>query len=328
MTAFDQLPPLDCYTFGETMLRLTPPNNERLETTTSYDIHIGGAESNLAVGLARLGKRTAWMSRLPDSPQGRLITNTLRAHGVDVADVGWADPARARVGTYYLERGAPPRPARVWYDRANSAASRLSPEHLPYGRIAQARWLHLTGITAALSDSCAQAVGAALRYAREHQVKISFDVNYRALLWPAERAARVLDPFCAQADLVFIAARDAAGLFGITDIREVQRRWGGTVCMTNGSEGAQLCDAHGATFSTPAHPVTIIERLGAGDAFAAGVLCALMEDATPDQALRMGCAVAALKLTIPGDFALVTRAEVEALMLTATAAGAGPTLNR
>lgn len=309
------------------MLRLTPPGMTRIEAATSFDVQIGGAESNVAVALARLGKRSAWMSRLPDSPPGHLIANTIRGYGVDIADIRWADPAAGeRVGTYYLERGAPPRSARVWYDRAASAASRLRADDLPLERIAGARWLHVTGITVALSESCADAVAVALRHARAHGVRTSLDINYRALLWPPERAARTLEPLCALADVVFIAERDARLLFGTADIAALQSRWGGAVSMTHGADGARMCGADGALTTVPAFPVTLVERLGAGDAFAAGVLCGLLEGATSERALRLGCACAALKLTIPGDFALVTRAEVEALLN--TAAGSSAAINR
>lgn len=303
----------DLLTLGESMLRLSPPGNMRLEQATQLDLFPAGAESNLAIALARLGKRAAWMSRLPDSPLGYLLANNLRQHGVDVSGIVWA--AGERVGTYFVEFAAPPRSSRIWYDRAGSAASRMTPADLPLDKIAAARWLHLTGITPALSPSCAETVRAAMTHARDHGLTISFDVNYRALLWPPDVAGQALAPFCEQADYTLVAVRDAHSLFGATEdaetaARELQARFGGCVIITRGAEGSVACDGQ-TLVSGPGFETTIVDRVGAGDAFDAGVICRLLEGADLADALRFGAAVAALKMTIPGDVALISRAEVE-----------------
>jgi 2-dehydro-3-deoxygluconokinase len=313
---------LDLFTFGECLLRLTAPESLRLEQATAFEVHVAGAESNLAIALARLGKRVAWFSRLPDAPHGQLALNFIRQHGVEVSDV-LCVPAE-RMGLFFLERGAPPRSTRVWYDRANSAASRLQPSDLPVGRLAQARWLHFTGITPALSDSCLATCHAAVAQARRHSLKVSFDVNYRSLLWSPQRARETLTPFCQAADIVFIAARDAATVFevhgnAIAQAEYLQRLWSSTVVVTDGERGAVACSPNGVV-TCAAFPVQIVERLGAGDAFAAGVLCRLMEEAPLAEALRFGAATAALKLSIRGDAALIRRSEVEALLAGGNAA--------
>lgn len=306
----------DLVTLGETMLRMAPPAPLRLGQSASLDISFGGAESTVAANLARLGRRTAWLSRVPDTPLGQQLAETLRAHGVDTAALHV--DSDARLGTYYVEQGTTPRGIRVWYDRKHSAASQMQPHDIPAGWIEGARWLHLTGITPALSASCHATTAEALRRACAAGVRTSFDVNYRALLWSAQAAADTLAPFCEAADVVLIARRDAAGLFGITgELADVtatlQRRWGGAVIVTDGAKGAAAHDGttghHAAAF-----PAQIVDRLGAGDAFASGVIDRLLDDAPLTSALRFGAALAALKLSVAGDIALTNRAEVEQIM--------------
>jgi len=306
----------DLVTLGESMLRFSPPGVGRIEQARAFDCSLGGAESNVAVALARMGKRAAWFSRLPASPLGRVVTNTLNQCGVDTSTVHWAEGER--LGTYFVEFGSPPRPTRVWYDRADSAASRMTPADLPATLIQSATWLHLTGITPALSPSCQAATQAALALATAAGVRTAFDVNYRALLWSPSQAAQTCEPFCQQADLVFIATRDAQNLFNIDGepphiAQTLYERWGGAVVVSNGAAGVWGCDAGGVVHSA-AFAVEIVDRVGAGDALAAGVLCLLGEGAALGAALRFGAALAALKMTIHGDLALTTRAEVEALL--------------
>ena len=306
----------DFVTLGETMVRLVPPGALRLEQAQQLNLSAGGTESTVAVNLARLGKKTAWVSRLPVNPMGRYIANQIRQHGVDLSGVTWKDGERQ--ATYYVEYGASPRSIRVWYDRADSAASRMTPDDLPIDLIQSARWLHLTGITPALSDSCHATVQRAFAVAREAGITCSFDVNYRSLLWSAEEAGAVLEPFCKFADYVFVAGRDAHNLFGASDdvnqaANDLQARWGGKLIVTNGEEGVVATDGNGLV-SADAYPATIVDRLGAGDALASGIICRLLEDAPLEDALRFGAAMAALSLTVDGDFAWVTRDEIEAVL--------------
>jgi 2-dehydro-3-deoxygluconokinase len=309
----------DFITFGETMLRLSPPGFARLEGAAALNMTIGGSESNVAVNLARLGKRSAWFSRLPDNPLGHTALNLIREHGVDVSQVVW--DSEHRMGLYFVEFGQTPRGIQVWYDRQHSAASHMTPADLPLAAIASARWLHCTGITPALSASCHASITAAIAHARQAGVRVSFDVNYRARLWDAPTAAAALAPLCQQADVVFVARRDAVKLWGAPDdaaecAKAMQQAWGGAVIVSDGERGAVITD--GTTLAQqPSVPTTIVDRLGAGDALAAGVLCRLLEDAPLEDALRFGLALAALALSVPGDIARVSRAEVEAVLANA-----------
>lgn len=298
------------------MLRLSPERNMYLEQAHSLDINFGGAESNVASNMARLGLHSCWYSRLPDNPIGHACVRDLRGHGVDTHLVDWSPDER--MGVYYIQYGEDPRGIRVWYDRANSAASHISPETLPLAEIGETRWLHLTGITPALSESCRAAVAAALDYATEHDVSTSFDVNYRALLWDTATAAAVLDPFCKQADVVFVALRDAVNLWGVPDnirgaLDALHEKWGGIIILTSGDQGAWAYDGS-ERYQAESVPVTIVDRIGAGDAFASGTLFGLLNDKPIQEAMAYGTSLAALALTTLGDMVFATREDLESLV--------------
>ena len=308
----------DLITLGETMWRLSPPGFTRLDTARALDIQVGGSESNTAIALSRLGKRVAWWSRLPLNLLGQHVAQTLRMYGVDVSGVRWQE--NARLGTYFVEFGSPPRATQVVYDRADSAASQMQPDDFNWSLLRHTRRLHLTGITPALSDSCLQTIRCALAEARAAGVVTSFDINYRAKLWSWETCRPIMNELAAQADLAFIALRDARSLLDDQHAQpqavahKLHQQWdGASIIVTQGEDGAVSFDGENY-HETPAFSVQSVDRVGAGDAFSAGVLCALLEDKPLVEAVRYGTAVAALKMTIPGDIALVTREEVEALL--------------
>jgi 2-dehydro-3-deoxygluconokinase len=308
---------LDVVTFGETMLRLSAPGYGRLEEAVALDVRIGGSESNTAVALARLGLRVAWWSKLPANPLGRRIENEIRRWGVDTSGVLWDTAATARAGLYFLDFGVAPRGIDVYYDRAASAASTLTPEEVDATRISSARLLHLSGITPALSPSCMQAVTHAISLAKDSGTRVSFDVNYRAKLWTPEAAQRGLEPLLTQVDVVFCPLSDAATLFGMTGdgptvARALRARLGVEVAVvTCGGEGAVACDDRGDWAAASYQLTEVVDRVGAGDAFNAGVLMGYLQDDLT-LGLEYGTAMAALKHTVPGDLLLSTRAEIEA----------------
>jgi 2-dehydro-3-deoxygluconokinase len=308
----------DLITLGETMWRLSPPGFTRLDNASHLDIQVGGSESNTAIALARLGKKVAWWSRLPSNPLGQHIAQTLRMHGVDVSGIHWQE--NARLGTYFVEFGSHPRATQVVYDRANSAASQMQPDDFDWSLLRQTRRLHLTGITPALSASCLQTVRCAMAEARQAGIDISFDINYRAKLWTWDECRPVMDELASHSSLALVALRDARSLLDNGNlsphhlIRELHERWNGTqVVMTRGENGALVFDGD-TLFEIPAFRVHIVDRVGAGDAFSAGLLCGLLDGKSLPDAVRYGTAVAALKMTMPGDIALISRAEVEALL--------------
>src|SRR5437764_5863356 len=174
-------------TFGEAMIRLSPPDYRRLEQAHSLDVQVGGAELNTAVGLARLGRKTAWVSRLTDNPLGRLIANRAREAGVSSEHVLFTPDDR--VGLYFLEFGAAPRASSVLYDRKGAAIAGVRPGTVEWAKVFQgARWFHVTGITPALSGTAAETTREALQAARQAGVRTSIDLNYRVKLWSTGEA--------------------------------------------------------------------------------------------------------------------------------------------
>jgi 2-dehydro-3-deoxygluconokinase len=314
----------DVITLGETMLRLAPPGNQRLEQARELIIYIGGSESNTAVGLARLGLRACWLSRLTDNPPGRLIAGTLAHYGVDTSQIIWTDDDR--VAVYFTEMAPSPRGIHVTYDRARSAASRMQPDDLPAELFqpGRARLLHVTGITLAIGEGAAATAAHALRLAREAGWAVSFDVNYRGKLWSPEAARAGCEPFMQAADVLFVPAGDARTIYELdgdpeTMITTLSQRYPqAVIVMTLGADGALARTPDGATHHQPAFPAGEVDRIGGGDAFSAGFLYGwLLAESDHEQiplALQWGAAVAALKYTIPGDLPLVDRDEVAALV--------------
>src|SRR4051795_1074998 len=199
-------------TFGEAMVRLSPPNFKRLEQARSLDVQVGGAELNTAVGVARLGHTAAWVSRLTNNPLGRLIGNRAREAGVGTEHVLWTDADR--VGVYFLEFGAAPRASSVLYDRKDSAIAAVGPGMVDWARVfAGAKWFHVTGITPALSPTAAEATREALQAARAAGVKTSIDLNYRAKLWSQADAGRWMSEFMKTCDVLITTEEDTERVF-------------------------------------------------------------------------------------------------------------------
>lgn len=319
LTMTTRITRFDFATLGENMLRLSPPDHQRIAQATTLDMKMGGAESNVAIALARLGYQTTWLSRLPDNPLGQRMVSELNAHNVDTSGVRMVP--NERLGTYYIEFGAPPRPNRVIYDRANSATSRMRIEDVAFDLIEAASWFHATGITPALSPSCLEMTAATLAFARQKGITTSFDLNYRALLWTPAQAGVALAPILADCDYLFGAHRDAIALFKVSENDEeaatqLQSRFGcRCVVVTIGESGAIARTATETvrmpqTFEVP-HPV---DRIGAGDAFDAGFIASQMQGKSIADSLKYGNATSALKMTIPGDHALISAAEIDQLI--------------
>jgi 2-dehydro-3-deoxygluconokinase len=323
MTAEQATRRFDVVSLGESMLRLSVPTGARLDAAQSLDLAIGGAEGNVCVALARLGRRTGWVGRLPDHALGTAVLRAYRADGVDVSAARRVP--NERLGTYFIEYASQPRAISVIYDRADSAAAHMTVDDIDWDYLLDTRVLHLTGITAALSASCYAVLEEAIRRARAAGVLVSFDVNYRARLWDAETAGARLRPLVADADLLSCKSADAALLFGcqgephelmqglqqLTDAR--------AIISTFGDQGAALLV--GDTFvRQPALPVQIVDRIGSGDAFAAGVLDGWLDGDASDltgalrEGLRRGVALAAIALSQHGDCVLTTRAELNTVM--------------
>jgi 2-dehydro-3-deoxygluconokinase len=310
------MPRFEVVSLGESMLRLSVPIGKRLDDTRSLDVEVAGAECNVCYALARLDRKVAWVGRLPDNLLGKNVLRALRADGVDVAAV--VNVPGERIGTYFIEYATPPRSIQVVYDRANSAAARMTVDDVDWDYLLDTRILHLTGITAAISDTCYEILVQAISRARAANVTVSFDVNHRAKLWDAATAGEKLRPLIAQADILFCKSNDARLLFGctgnprelVTQLKTLTRA--DAVFCTFGAEGA--CSLIQGEFAMlPAVPVQIVDRIGSGDAFAAGVLDAVL-DGEVRAALERGVALAAIALSQFGDRVLTNRAELNAVI--------------
>lgn len=309
---------LDFVTIGETMLRLSAPVGVALERAERLEVEAAGAESNVAVDLARLGWRTAWISRLPANPLGRSVASRIRQHGVDISRVIWVDDD-ARLGLCFVESPVPPRRGRVLYDRADSAFARIRPDEVDWAFVSEARFLHLTGITPALSAACLELVRRALGIAARSGVTVSFDLNYRAGLWSPQEAADQLSELLPSVDVLIATAADVRTLFGLEcsageQAQTLAGRFGcEIVAVTDGADGAVAWhDQRRMLSQEPAVEAAVVDRIGRGDAFAAGFLYAL--DKGTDAALRCGVALAALKQTYRGDFAWATVEDLDAIV--------------
>lgn len=306
----------DVVTLGETMIRLSPSGYRRLEEAETLECRIGGSESNVAVALARLGLRTAWLSKLPENPMGQFISRRLSSLGVDVSHVVWSPEGRA--GVYFIEPGSPPRPTRVLYDRAGSAASTMSPAEMPWDVVRAARHLHLSGITPALSASCRAVAARAVAEARAAGASVSLDLNYRSKLWSPAEAAAALGELIPTVDLLVSTAADAALLFELGGSADVIARslrdhfQVPAAVVTLGAEGAAACHDGGYHVAS-CFPATEVDRVGAGDAFDAGLIYGYLQGDLP-KGLSYGMAMAAIKHSIPGDEFVSSLAEVEELV--------------
>jgi 2-dehydro-3-deoxygluconokinase len=320
--------PFEVITFGEAMIRLSPPNFKRLEQAGSLDLFVGGAELNTAVALARLGRSTSWVSRLTRNSLGRIIANKAREAGVAADQVVWTDDDR--VGIYFLELGSAPRASGVLYDRKNAAIAGIQPGMVDWPKVfAGARWFHVTGITPALSGTAAETTREALVAARGAGVLTSIDLNYRVKLWSQADAGRWMRAFMPHCDVLITTEEDVNRVFGIKGatheevalhlldvfpLKVVAITLRENPLVWKNSWTAIACQGP-QVLQTRTYEVEIVDRLGAGDCFAAGLIHGLL-DGDLQKGLDYGVAASAIKHSIPGDFAWITREEVETLIKT------------
>ena len=304
---------MDLVTFGEAMIRFSPPSSQRLEQASTLEATVGGSELNVAVLAARLGVTSRWISRLPDNALGRMIEGRAREQGVD-ARVEWT--ADGRVGLYFVEIGGA-RVSSVLYDRAGTAISRVTPGSIDWASVfTGARWYHVSGITPALSDGAAKVTAESLVAAKKAGLTVSYDLNYRSRLWSAKQACAVQEPLMEHVDVLIAAEEDARVIFGAESAESLVKRFGiGAVAITlRDNPCSATIAADGKVYSAPRFEVESVDPIGAGDAFTGGLIVSRLEHRGWDEAVRFATATAALKHTIPGDFCIVTRNDVERLL--------------
>lgn len=304
----------DLVTLGEVLLRLSLPSPARFETACQLDIQIGGAEANVAATLARLGLRTAWISALPANAWGERIRRELSGHGVDCSFVQMVEGAR--VGVYFLEYGAAPRPIRVLYDRRGSAFACLGEDEVNWEPVRRARLVHLTGITPALGPTARALAERALREA----ALISFDVNHRAALWTPAEARAFAEGLMPSARFLFIGREEASTIFGLEGDPErtiqalARLAPKATVTLLMGEEGSLTLD--GARLMRPSlHPnVQVVDPIGAGDAYVAGFLWSALRGADLQETVDIAAAVAGLKCSLWGDIPIISVQDVHEVL--------------
>ncbi|MBT2767276.1 sugar kinase [Stenotrophomonas sp. ISL-67] len=322
--------------FGELLLRMSAPGRELLLQTPQLAVHAGGAEANVGVSLAHFGHTVHMVSTLPANPLGQFVAGELRRHGVDTSNVQ-ARPGR--MGLYFLTTGAVQRASEVVYDRVDSAFALGSAADYDWDALLRgAQWLHLSGVSPALNPAMADATLVAARAACERGVKVSFDGNFRPSLWARWEgdAPRILRELFACATVAFADYRDIGvvlggqfeqtGLADRVDAAAVQAfaafprlQWmactqRSPVSVDHHRLGAMLLGRDGTRAVAPTREmIGIVDRIGGGDAFAAGILHGMMQGFEPDAIVRFGLAAASLKHSIPGDFNPVSEADVLAL---------------
>lgn len=332
---------VDVVTFGEAMIRLAPPNFQRLEQTSTLDVQMGGGELNVAVGVARLGLTSAWVSRLPKNALGRLMLNRVRQAGVDSSHIIWSDGGR--MGLYFVEFGAAPRASSVLYDRAHSAISAIKPGEVDWTKVMEgAKWFHSSGITPALSDSAAEVTREALVAAKQAGLTVSYDLNYRGKLWSPEKAQAVQEPLMQYVDVLITTEEDTNVVFKIKAEGKTDEKGFTAVSAESYKEVAKkLADkfkfkavaitlrenplvwrntwtaiayAEGKYYDDIKYDLEIVDRVGGGDSFSAGFIYGRLVKNSYEAAVRYGNAFSALKHTNPGDFNWATLAEVEGVL--------------
>ncbi len=313
-------------TFGEAMLRLVPPLNHRIEQAHSFDTYVGGGELNVAVACARLGLEAAWVSRLPESPMGRLVRNRAREFGVDTSHIAWSPGGR--IGLYFLEMGAAPRTHKVFYDREYSAISKIRPGEIDWqAAFAGASLFHVSGITPGLSATAAEATTESLQAAKKAGLRVTYDLNYRTKLWSEQAAQEYHEPVMEYVDVLITSEEDTERVFKIKEksYEDVAKRLADkfgfqavaitlrdNISVWRNDWTAIVYDGK-QVLRDVKYQLECVDRLGGGDSYAAGFIYGWL---TGDlaRANRYGNAVCALKHSQHGDFNLTTPDEVESLL--------------
>jgi 2-dehydro-3-deoxygluconokinase len=311
------------------MIRLTPPNNERIERTTSFNVTSGGAELNAAVTMACLDQPASWVSVLPDTVLGRSIVRNARGHNVDTSLVKLVPESAGRTGVYFLEEGTDPRPSSILYDRAGSAIALMKPGTFDWERIfSNASAFLVSGITPAVGPGARTETLTAIRAANAARIPVFFDPNYRSKLWTEEEARACFVEIAPLVDVMFASRSAMATFFGIDseDHSEVLKaacvRLGLAACVFTRKRGKRSRSqrmaaigalSNGEVVETEWKEVEIVDRVGGGDAFAGGFIVGYLEQPENlSHALELGLAASALKHTMIGDFLAATRSEIEA----------------
>ncbi len=323
-------------TFGEIMLRLTPPDNKRFVQADSFNVIYGGGEANVAVSAANYGLNSYFVTKLPKNPIGRSALNEVRRYGVNTNYIARGGD---RLGIYYCESGASQRGSNVIYDRAHSAIAEADFNDFNWDEIFDdTDWFHVTGITPALSPRMSEITIEAVKKAQELGVKVSCDLNYRAKLWTQKEARKVMTKVMQYVDVCIANEEDAEMTFGIKSGSDVDS---GEINIEGYQDvaqqlidkfdlemvGSHLRISHNASLNdwivvlydgekfvqSKEYNIHIVDRVGGGDSFAGALIYAQLTDKSLQETVEFGAAASALKQSIPGDFNHMSVEEVEAI---------------
>jgi len=306
------MPNYDLTTFGEAQIRLTVPIGDRLATCRQLRLTPAGSEANVAGLLAELGRRTAFASVIPHGDLAQRFIEEYRGVGVDLTHCVRCD---GRMALYFMEPGDPPLPARVVYDRLYTQFREITPETFDWDALLDARVLFVTGITAALTENTGRTVAYAVEEAARRGVKVALDVNYRSLLWTAEKARSVLEPLLERVSILFCSRLDGVKVFGLqgdgpaVNAALCERYRLDHVVSTDGVAGCYYSGVEGQR-SYAIEPVRVTDRPGAGDALVGGALHGYLGDNVME-GVNYGLRTSKLALTHHGDLTHVTPSELQ-----------------
>lgn len=324
-------------TFGEIMLRLAPEGYKRFLQADRFEAVFGGGEANVAVSLANYGVDASFVTKLPDNDIAQMAIGTLRKYGVHTENIVRGGD---RVGIYFCEKGASQRPSKVVYDRAGSSISKATTADFNWDQIFKgADWFHFTGITPALGDNVADICFEAVKAAKERNIRVSCDLNYRKKLWSREKAGEVMAKLMPYVDVCIANEEDASDVFGIkaenTDLlagkvnhdgyKEVAKKLAdrfqfkavaitlrSSISANDNDWAAMLYDGNDYHFSKTYH-MHIVDRVGGGDSFGGGLIYSMLQGYDAQRAIEFAVAASCLKHSIEGDYNLVSVKEVENL---------------
>lgn len=335
----------DLLTMGEILLRLSPPNNERLARGEALNKQVGGAELNVACGTALLGLRTGIISKLPSHDLGTYAKNRIRFSGVSDDYIVYDSQASARLGVYYYENGAYPRKPNIVYDRMHTSIQKITLSEFPADIYDNTRIFHTTGITLALCENCRDTAVAMMKKFKEKGTLVSFDVNFRSNLWTGEEARACIEELLAYVD-VFFCSEDTARLTFQKqgDIQSMMKEFADEydIAIVSSTQrivhspkihtfGSVIYDARRNQFfqEEPYRNIEVIDRIGSGDAYISGVLYGLLEsDMDCQKALEFGNAAGAVKNTIPGDMPSSDLREIQRIIDEHQSTGPQSEMNR
>ncbi|MFI3206052.1 MAG: sugar kinase [Clostridia bacterium] len=342
MNIFKENKDFDMISFGEVMLRLSPPHKEKISHGQTFEKNAGGSELNVAAGVAYLGGRSAIVTKLPDNKVGRFIKYKIRYSNVsdDFVLADYSD--EQRLGVYFYETGAYPRKSAVVYDRANSSMNSINIDEIDPSIYQSTRLFHVSGVSLALAGNIRNTSIELIKKFKENGTAISFDVNYRASLWGEEEAKETILSILPYVDILFISEETSRKMMGRTGtmdeiMKQYADEYGCKVVLTTKREvisptkhnfGSTIyCD--GKYYSEEHYKnIEIVDRLGSGDAYVGGALFGLLQYGDPQKALEFGNAMGAVKNTIYGDLPVCSFEEVESIIKSHKNTGSEQEMNR